>query len=217
MEPWEWPLLRFAPPGDWGPFDAALGELDRFRAVAVTSPRAASALAQRMPAPHPVPVWTSGPATAWSLRPIFPTVHVVTPDPAEGAAAAVARRMLEDGAGSPVFFPSGARRREELIQRLTDAGLVVEPVECYRSLLATAEEARAACEGADVLVVASPSVAQLLAGCGGPRPLLLAVGPTTAAAAREAGWPPTAVAGAPAPEPVLDALRGLNPHRSTPS
>jgi uroporphyrinogen-III synthase len=71
-------------------------------------------------------------------------------------------------------------------------------------VLAPPEEARAAAERAGVLVVGSPSVADLLARVcpPGSRPSLLAVGPTTAAAARASGWAPSAVA----PRPTDDAL-----------
>jgi uroporphyrinogen-III synthase len=62
-----------------------------------------------------------------------------------------------------------------------------------------------------VVVVASPSVADLLArSCpGGTRPALLAVGPTTAAAARASGWPPAGVAARPTAEALADGVRTL--------
>ena len=65
-----------------------------------------------------------------------------------------------------------------------------------------------------MLVVASPTVADLLARACPPgvRPALVAVGPTTAAAARASGWAPDAVA----PRPTVEALvaDGQIAHRS---
>jgi uroporphyrinogen-III synthase len=82
---------------------------------------------------------------------------------------------------------------------------------CYRSVLAGEAAARNAAEGARVLVVASPSVAELLARACPPdgRPSLLAVGPTTAAAARAAGWPPAAVASRPSADALVTGIRSL--------
>jgi uroporphyrinogen-III synthase len=62
-----------------------------------------------------------------------------------------------------------------------------------------------------VLIVSSPSVAALLGrACPGePRPDLLAVGVTTAAAAGEAGWPPAAVAEVPTAAALAAGVRAL--------
>jgi uroporphyrinogen-III synthase len=78
-------------------------------------------------------------------------------------------------------------------------------------VLAGEAAARAAAERAAILVVASPSVADLLARVArsGARPRMLAVGPTTAAAARASGWPPAAVADRPDVEALLAGVRSL--------
>jgi len=62
-----------------------------------------------------------------------------------------------------------------------------------------------------VLVVASPSVADLLARACPPsaRPLLLAVGPTTAAAARGSGWAPAAVSSRPDAAALAASVKAL--------
>jgi uroporphyrinogen-III synthase len=220
LEVEEHPLMSFAPPVDWGPVDRALGNLTRFHAIAFTSPRAASAFVQRLDqrrdrtdslAQLP-PVWSSGGATAEALGKIGP---VRTPsalaDQKIGAAAALARALIASGAGGPVLFPCGELRRDELPARLRQEGIEVEEVICYRSVLVGDDEARSAAEHASLLVVASPSVAQLLARACPPqtRPPILAVGPTTAAAARAAGWPPVAVAAEPTAESLADTVRTL--------
>jgi uroporphyrinogen-III synthase len=119
--------------------------------------------------------------------------------------------MLDAGVTGPVLFPCGEIRREELPGRLRGAGIEVDEVVCYRSVLAGETAARAAAARAAILVVASPSVAELLAGTSAPgaRPRMLAVGPTTAAAARAAGWPPEAVAARPDVEALLAGVRSL--------
>jgi uroporphyrinogen-III synthase len=110
-----------------------------------------------------------------------------------------------------VLFPCGDIRRDELPARLRDDGITVEEVVCYRSVLAGEMEARQAAERAQIVIVASPSVADLLArACPpGARPALLAVGPTTAAAARASGWPPAGVAPRPTTEALANGVRAI--------
>jgi uroporphyrinogen-III synthase len=81
----------------------------------------------------------------------------------------------------------------------------------YRSVPAGEADARRAAERAQVLVVASPSVADLLARVcpPGARPPLVAVGPTTAAAARVSGWPPAGVAARPSADALVAAVRAV--------
>lgn len=217
----ECPLMAFAPPLDWKPVDRALDGLEAFDAVAVTSPRAARAFADRVVArgraeafASGMPgLWAGGASTAEALGNRLGPVRV---PPAKlsakrGAAAALADAMLADGVKGPVLFPCGDFRRDELPARLEDEGLVVEDVVCYRSVLASEAAARAAAERAQVLVVASPSVADLLARACPPgvRPMMLAVGPTTAAAARASGWAPTAVSTRPDAASLVAGVRGL--------
>jgi uroporphyrinogen-III synthase len=62
-----------------------------------------------------------------------------------------------------------------------------------------------------MLVVASPAVLELLVQVCPPsvRPALVAIGPTTAAAAQAAGWHPAAVASAPSTASLASAITGL--------
>jgi uroporphyrinogen-III synthase len=209
----EHPLLTFAPPPDWRPLDRALQGAARYDAVALTSPRAARAFGERwlalegLAAPLP-PVWAGGPGTVAALAEVRaevrrPSVRAVGE---RGSALALADAMLEAGVRGPVLFPCGEIRREELATRLRDEAIEVDEIVCYRSVLAGETAARSAAERAGILVVASPTVADLLArACPlGARPALIAVGPTTAASARAAGWVPDAVA----PRPTVEALVG---------
>jgi uroporphyrinogen-III synthase len=119
--------------------------------------------------------------------------------------------MVEAGVRGPVLFPCGEIRREELTARLRHEGVEVDEIVCYRSVLAGETAARSAAERGGILIVASPTVADLLARACPPgvRPTLLAVGPTTAAAARASGWAPDAVAARPTVDALVAGVRSL--------
>ena len=210
--------MTFAPPLDWAPVDAELVRLPGYGAVAFTSPRSALALMERVrgldtPPDPPASVWAAGAGTAQALGSAFGPV--CGPDEGtvgtHGAARALAEAMVAAGVRGPVLFPCGDIRRDELPARLRDDGLDVVEITVYRSVLAGETDARRAAERAQVLVVASPSVADLLARVCPPgvRPPLVAVGPTTAAAARASGWPPAGVAARPSADALVAAVRAV--------
>ena len=117
--------------------------------------------------------------------------------------------MLQAGVSGPVLFPCGDIRREELTARLQHEGIEVEESCATGRCWPRETAARAAAERAGILVVASPSVADLLARTCPPgvRPALVAVGPTTAASARASGWAPDAVASRPTVEALVATVR----------
>jgi uroporphyrinogen-III synthase len=216
----EHPLLSFSPPRDWAPLDSALTRLNSYGAVVFTSPRAARAVVERLEvlqqcrANARVPeIWAVGPATSAALENRLGPVRLPPRRQGEqvGAAAALAGAMLDAKVKGPVLFPCGETRREELTVELRRNRVEVDEVVCYRSILADESEARAAAARGSLLVVASPSVVDLLArACPRPtRPELLAVGPTTAASAHAAGWSPAAVAVEPSARALASAIRGL--------
>lgn len=215
----ERPLISSQPPDDWARLDEALHHKGRYGSLALTSPRAAAAVADRIRAGgiswvgHTPRVWAVGAATVEALQGVvgpvqgnFPEAHADL-----GAAERLAQVMLSAGAADPVLFPCGENRRDELPSILRANGLVVDEVICYRMLLASAEQARDAIAGASMVLVASPSVLQLLVeACpASARPALIAIGPTTAAAARSAGWQPAAVPTAPSTPALVSAIAGL--------
>jgi uroporphyrinogen-III synthase len=222
----EHPLLSFAPPSDWAPLDSALDRLHSYGAMAFTSPRAAAAVVDRLAGPPArllqsrnfPSVWAGGAATEAALGSVLGRIRTPTPADAAtlGAAAALGRAMLHARVAGPVLFPCGDSRRDELPEQLRGHGITVDEVVCYRSVLVSESAARAVAARGTVLVVASPSVADLLARTCPPdaRPDLLAVGPTTAAAARASGWPPTAVASNPSVEALAAAVRNVLAQRS---
>ncbi|MFZ5624401.1 MAG: uroporphyrinogen-III synthase [Gemmatimonadota bacterium] len=196
----EQPLIRFGEPPDWGPVDAAIGRLAAYDAVVFTSPRAARSFALRLLArgitPYIRQAWASGEATRAALGPAWPG-RVRIPDVAtgEGAARDLAAAMLAAGLAGPVLFPTGDVHREELPRVLRAAGIMVDEVVCYHAFLAADAEALAAARAGEVLVVGSPRVMELLGrAVPADRPLLVVIGPTTAAAAVKVGWMADAVA-----------------------
>jgi uroporphyrinogen-III synthase len=214
----EAPLLDFAPPPDWARVDAAILRLPEFQAVAVTSPRAAKAFATRaaalrVTAPLGLDAWATGTATAAPLRDLFGEVRqpssLATME--AGAGTMLAGAMLAAGVGSPVLFPCGDARRDELPSALKASGISVEEVLCYRSVLAGDDVARQVTAGADILLVASPKVATVVARVipRDERPALVAIGPTTASAARAAGWAPAAVAHRPTVAAIVARIGSL--------
>ena len=212
----EIPLLAFAPPLDWNEVDRAIAELRRYQAVAFTSPRAAVAFARRLEKSGrsaPPQLWAAGLGTAGALAPLTDEVRIAPPEEVGrmGAAAALAAAMVREGVAGPVLFPCGEIRRDELPTRLRQEGIEVDEVVCYRPVIASEDEARDAVRRAGILIVASPTVAELLsrASAPTPRPPLLAVGPTTAAAARAAGWAPAAVAARPEVEALVAEVSSL--------
>ena len=221
----EHPLMNFAPPADWAPLDSALDRLDSYGALAFTSPRAAAAVVDRMAGrrkplqrQNTPAVWAGGAATGAALGDALGPVR--TPSEADtatlGAAEALARAMLDARVSGPVLFPCGDTRRDELPDRLRSHGMRVDEIVCYRSVLASEAAAHAAAARGTVLVVASPTVADLLirACPPGARPDLLAVGPTTAASARASGWLPAAVASKPTVEALAAAVRNVLARRA---
>jgi len=215
------PLLSFAPPPDWSDVDHAIRELSRYEAIAFTSPRAVIAFGTRWKetgrASLP-PAWAGGPGTASALASLTSAVRT-TPEEETGrlgAAAALAAAILREGISGPVLFPCGEIRRDELPTRLRQEGIEVDEVVCYRSVVAGDDAARDAVRRAGILIVTSPTVAELLARVSAPtpRPPLLAVGPTTAAAARAAGWAPTAVATRPEVDALVAEVSSLLAERS---
>src|SRR3954468_13668904 len=141
----ERPLVSFSPPEDWSGLDRALAERSRYGSLALTSPRAAAAVAERIreaaivweDGPHPR-VWSVGSATGDALEGTVGAVECGLADSGadEGAAERLARAMLSAQAQGPVLFPCGDRRRDELPAMLRGSGLEVHEVVCYRTVLA---------------------------------------------------------------------------------
>ena len=130
-----------------------------------------------------------------------------------GSAAELARLIAaEGGRERPLLFVCGDRAREELPLALAGAGVPLRRVIGYGTVAAPDAAARAvaAAQGAVWVVLFSPSGAEAvlseLAAAHKGRVRLAAIGATTAAAIEAAGHAVEAVAQAPTPAGLLDAV-----------
>ncbi|HEX7005450.1 MAG TPA: uroporphyrinogen-III synthase [Trueperaceae bacterium] len=122
-----------------------------------------------------------GPATAAALQEVGAMVtFVATPNNARGLAHAFLAHPLARG---PVGLPRGNRALETLEQELGEAGFATRPLVVYDT---RPQPWRG--DGADALVLASPSAVEALPTEVGSRSRLVTLGETTSAAVRSRGW-----------------------------
>ena len=198
----EVPAIEVVPPGDPDPLDAALGGLEQYDWIVLTSPNAVAALLTRLTVLGLYPrlsqrakLASVGPATTIALRSSFPEDRV-TLEPkddfrAEGLVAAFAGRSL---AGKRILLPTSTAARDTLPEGLRRLGAQVEVVAAYATIEPPGLDAAvASCleGGFDLALFASPSSIEAFARAAGPRASGLPVaviGPTTEAAARARGF-----------------------------
>lgn len=184
------PVVAIAPPADHGAALAeALGRLDTYDWVVVTSANAASAVADALSRPPPVPVRVAavGGRTAQRLAAQGVAVDLV-PD------RFVAEALVEvfPPGGGRVLYPAAAGARDVIPEGLRAKGWHVDVVEAYRTVPASppaSDVARA--QDADAVLFTSPSTvsAYLEATGAPPRPrLAVCIGPVTGSAAARAGF-----------------------------
>jgi len=213
-----YPLLAFDEPTDWAPVDAAIRRLGDYGCIAITSPRAANALAQRLRfhpvAPGRIPqVWATGHASAAPLRALgFDCQVTEEASHLVGAAKQLAQAMIRARVGGPVLFACGDRHRPDLVEGLERSGLTVDKVICYRTNTAHPRPARQLLAEAGTVVITSPSAVEAMRTALGSMPLeipVVTLGTTTHAAAVEAGWPSVWIAEMPTPSAVADLIGRL--------
>lgn len=139
-----------------------------------------------------------GPGTAAALVGAGAEVALV---PADATATGLARDLLRHPhaprPGDAVGLVQGDRARPVLADALNAAGLVVRAATVYASRSA----AWSPTAPVDAVVLASPSAVAALPAAIGAHALLVAIGPTTAAAAARRGWRAVEAA-----EPTVDAV-----------
>lgn len=196
-----WPVIGTAPPEDPAPLARALAALDTFDWIVITSRRVAGVLAERGARPPAgLSVAAVGESTAAALEGAGWSVDLV-PATQTGEALVEALRSHGVGPGTRVLFPASSIARDAVPDGLEAAGAEVERVVAYRTEPAPLD--RDACrrsleEGAvDVITFTSPSAvrnlvraagSELTASLRGLRTVV--IGPTTAEAARSAGFEP---------------------------
>jgi uroporphyrinogen-III synthase/uroporphyrinogen III methyltransferase/synthase len=190
------------PPESWEPLDAALRALDGFDWVVFASGNGVERTLERMAAIGVSPAALAarrlaavGPATAARLaRDVRPPDFV----PGEAKGEALAAEIAPLVRGRKVLLPRAAEGRAELPEGLAAGGAILSAPDAYRTVAAPAETLRPLADWisrgeVDAVTFASPSAVKAVAGAlGAERPalgrvLLAAIGPTTAAALREAG------------------------------
>lgn len=186
--------------------DRRLGSLEGARWFVVTSPRAVRILSElglfARPTPRALRIAAAGTATAAALESVGWPATVV-PDEAGAAPLARALRAMDSKPAGTVLFPCSARARPELPRVLSEAGYTVAEIPVYDMESAPQDPARwrdiRAGGGLHAVTFTSPSCVEgLTRGLGDAgldrilrelrdRPVAVQ-GPTTAAAARDAGW-----------------------------
>lgn len=213
-----WPAVRFEPPEDPAPLDAALRRLSAYDGIVFTSPRAVDAVCGRVRQPAGRP-WVAavGAATCGAAERAGWRVDLV---PSTASSSGLACELAElDCSGSRVLFPASSIARDELPRALRRLGATVDHVTAYRTVpneSLDAGECLAALDGAPVSIVtfASPSAVRGLAACLGGEAFArllstcpsVAIGATTAAALAETGVTPAAVAATSTMTGLADAV-----------
>ena len=174
--------------------------------VAVTSAQAVPALAALPRELGGVRFAAVGGGTATALHTAGLDAVVV----GDAGGAALAREMVAAGVavGDVVVHPCNEDARPELAEVLAQTGVQVTVVPVYRMIRDTVGE-RAAAGTFRAVVVASPRLAERAAELFPGRPPAVAIGRTTAAALRDLGWPPAAVAASASPADVAAAVTNV--------
>jgi uroporphyrinogen III methyltransferase / synthase len=200
--PVEVPTIEFAAPADEGAGlqRSAAGVAEgRYEWVVFTSANAVDALMEHVPDARwlgSTSIAAVGPATASALA-RYRLIPDLVPDHqlADGLVEAFPDPPEE---GASVLFPRAAEGRDVLVAGLAAAGWQVDLVEAYRTLpAAVSSEMMAAVAGADAACFTASSTVTGFLSAFGPAavpPVVVCIGPVTAATARDAGIRVAAVA-----------------------
>lgn len=206
-----WPTLTFAPSREPERLRAATQAVESFDWLVFTSARGVEAFAeQSAAAPRTGRIAVVGPSTARAVHAIGWSTDVIGSGGAEELAARLARST--DLEGARVLFPAASGARATLEQALRAAGATVERVEAYHTRRTPPDAAsvrRDLSEGVDAVAFASPSAVRSLARSlhddwpgALSRCAVVAIGPTTVAAAVAEGLTDVSTA----PETTLSGL-----------
>ena len=190
------PLIEIADAPDGGAeLQKVLCVLDDVDWVVVTSQHGATRVGEAL-ASHPN-VHTAAVGTRTAAQLELLTGRPVDVTPARQTAADLLEAMPAEGAGQIAVVAQADRADPALAVGLSALGYRVRAVTAYRTLVrAPGAEDRAAALGADAVAFASGSAAQAWKDAIGSEtpPVVVAIGPTTAGAARACGLTVTHVA-----------------------
>jgi uroporphyrinogen-III synthase len=149
------------------------------RTIGVTSARGAQAAFWAHELFPDAPVLAIGPTTAAALTALsVPVAGVADPSTARDLAM-----LVDEG---PVLVPGAADPLRDLDEALAARGVTIERVTAYETVpVPLDDEARHALGGADIAVVAAPSAWMCIEPFVPASTLVVAIGPTTAAAVRQ--------------------------------
>lgn len=219
----ELPVVRIEGPADGGEaLRRAAAEVAGYRWVAFTSGNAVRRFVPLLPdlrALAGVGLAAVGPSTAAALADYRLRADLVPPPGAGPAEAGAAQSLVAvfpgTSDGGRVLFPRAEGARRTLPEGLAAKGWEVDEVVAYRTVPAPRPPPPVVgvVSSADAVVFASPSAVEAYLGWGsdggeGPAvpPLVVCIGPTTAAAARRAGLTVGVEAESPSPEGLVAAL-----------
>jgi uroporphyrinogen-III synthase len=205
------PMVSYADPENFGPLDAALHQLSSFDWILFTSQNAVTYFSKRCRAleiePRPAnsekpKIAAVGPATGKAVGKEGMPLYLLS---SQFQGAALAKDLRKQVNGKKVLLPRSDRAGADLPRALRSAKAMVTEVIAYRTVAATGPDAGktgGADSAADVYAFASPSAFSAFADATNAESLrglcesarFAAIGPTTAAAIREAGFPVEIVA-----------------------
>jgi uroporphyrinogen-III synthase len=204
FEPVEAPAIAIVPAWDPVELEAVRGDLraGRFDWVFLASQNAARGLEPELPAARVV----CGAATAQALG-ILPEIAVDR----FSAASALELVRASIAPGARVLVPRAAEGRDELLDGLRRLGADVLAPVAYRTVPVPDAANRLRAGGLDVVTVCSPSAVRSVASALSHDMLLVCLGETTAAAARDMGLRVDAVAARTSMESLVEAVRTAVP------
>jgi uroporphyrinogen III methyltransferase/synthase len=204
-----YPTTTIAPPPSWAPLDAALGRLADYDWLVFTSATAVRFVDERWPRAVDVKtlarpqIAAVGKETQKALGTRgYPVARVPVDQRQEGLVAA----FQDLAPGARVLFPRAAGGREFFIEALAARGISVDLVSAYETV---ALSPLPPLPDFDVAIFASPSALEAFVAGLGTEPLvghpIVAIGPTTAAAAARLGLE-VVLAASPQIDAVIAAL-----------
>jgi uroporphyrinogen III methyltransferase / synthase len=217
----EVPAIQVRPPDDWRLLDAALARLSSYDWIVFASANGVRAVGERLgflglPRRLGRPLASVGPSTTRALAVAFPEDTVALEPREDHRAAGLLAAFGQRGCrGARLLLPASSLAREELPAGLRLLGGHVDVVTAYQTV--APPELAGVVQGAldhgfDAATFASPSAVDSFAAAAGSRgrglPAVV-IGPTTEAAAREAGFEVRAVARPSTAEGLLQALESL--------